>query len=253
MSAPGLVLAAVDVPVENGSALTNISQQLCLQRPDLVIATARFGNGIDSLQIAVDKVTKAGRRELVVVPLDLAAAAETPEPLAQACDEIRRIESDLAVCVARPIGPAVEMLMVLDQLVRAELNRIQALEVDALILASPAGGDARGTSLLARRARQWSAHHRLPTQTAVMTGDGNGVALATKSLRNAGRRHIAVGTLAIEANELYRINKQSALNAGAMCVTGPIPAKAFIELILARYAYAAMSLLRFDDEVTPSE
>ncbi len=253
MSAPGLILAAAAAPIDNDSALTGIAHYLGLARPDLVITTARFGNGVESLQTALSKMTEAGRREVVVVPVDLAAAAATPEALAAACDEIKRLEDDVAICVARPIGPAVELLMVLDQLVRTELNRVQAVEVDALVLASPAGGDARGTSLLARRARQWSAHHRLPAQTAVITADGTGVALAVKNLRNAGRRHIAVGALVIEADDLYRSNKQSALNVGALCVTGPIPAKSFVELILARYAYAAMALLRFDDEVGRNE
>ena len=42
-------------------------------------------------------------------------------------------------------------------------------------------GIAGGTSLLARRARQWSTHHKLPCLTAVADGSGAGLGLSIVS------------------------------------------------------------------------
>jgi sirohydrochlorin ferrochelatase len=146
--------------------------------------------------------------------------------------------------VSRPIGPASEVLNILDARVREALHRTGALEIDGLVLAAPSGGDIRGGTLLGRRARQWSAHHRLPVQLAVDEGDGRATALAVQSLRSQGRRHIAVGSLFLTPTAGYQAHAQAGLRAGAIAITSPIGDSEHLRLlILARYAFGAMELL----------
>ena len=60
--------------------------------------------------------------------------------------------ASMNIVIARPIGPDIDLLNVLDIKLREALHRANAVEVDALVLACPDGGDLRGSSLLARRA-----------------------------------------------------------------------------------------------------
>ncbi len=175
----------------------------------------------------------------MLVPLDLVSAAEHDPRL----DAVAHSEH-IRIAVSRPIGPASEVLNILDARVREALHRTGALEIDGLVLAAPLGGDIRGGTLLGRRARQWSAHHRLPVQLAVDDGEGRVTAQAVQSLRSQGRRHIAVGSLFLTPTSPYQAQAQAGLRAGAIAVTSPIGDSEHLRLlILARYAFGAMELL----------
>ena len=78
-----------------------------------------------------------------------------------------------------------------------------AVELNALVFATPDTGDVRGAALLARRARQWASHHKLPITMACADGSGNSVAAAMMSLRDQGRRAIAVGSFFLTADDNY--------------------------------------------------
>ncbi|HSO69589.1 MAG TPA: CbiX/SirB N-terminal domain-containing protein [Arachnia sp.] len=240
MTAPAIVLVAEgpdDVPVSE--ALRAIAAALRESRPDLRIHLARLGGVSPRLEDVITDLVADDVAEAVLVPLDLVSAAAHPAEL-----DTFSHSSDIHLAVSRPVGPAGEVLNILDERVREALHRGGALEIDGLILTAPGGGDVRGSSLLARRARQWSAHHRLPVQLAVEDGDGSATAAAVQSLRMQGRRHIAVGSLHLTPTPAYRAHAQAALRAGAVAVTAPIGDNPHLcQLILARYAFGAMELL----------
>ncbi|AQP44360.1 sirohydrochlorin chelatase [Tessaracoccus flavus] len=240
MTAPAIVLVAAgpDEPAVS-ETLHTISASLQASRPDLRISLARLGDGKPALTDVIAGLVSRDVAEAVLIPLDLTSAATHPTTL----DGIIH-SPDIHLAVARPVGPATEVLNILDERVREALHRGGALEIDGLVLAAPQGGDVRGASLLARRARQWAAHHRLPVQLAVDDGTGRATASAISSLRSQGRRHIAVGSLFLTPSGSYQAHAQAALRAGAIAVTAPIGDSPHLrQLILARYAFGAMELL----------
>jgi sirohydrochlorin ferrochelatase len=152
--------------------------------------------------------------------------------------------------VSEPVGPAGSLLTVVDLRLRAALAESRVLEVDGLVLSTEGGGDVRGGALLARRARQWAAHHRVPVVASCSDGSGPSTSQAVGILRSQGRRHIAVGSLFLAADTTYEEQVAQARRAGAVAVAGPIGAhRELIDLVLARYAYAAMGLLEFEGEL----
>ena len=153
---------------------------------------------------------------------------------------------ELRFTLSRPIGPEISLLTILDQRLRSALSQARCLELDGLVLSASCAGDPRGSALLARRARQWSTHHRLPCLTAVADDSGPSVAHAIMGLRAQGRRHIAVGSFFLSADESYHTQSDLAYRFGAVSVSEPIgAAREVLDLVLARYAFAAMDLLDF--------
>lgn len=244
MAAPAVILA--DTTTGNpdvSQALQRIKDLLQQRRPDLPIELAELGEASTStLDSVLDRLVKAEVREAVFVPLDLrSATAYAPE--FDAAVEATKAKDIMAV-VSRPIGPATELLNILDERVREALHERSALELDGLVLVARAGGDARGSALLSRRARQWSTHHRLPVQLAVDEGDGAATASAVQTLRAQGRRYVAVGGTFLTPGPAYQAHHVAAMRAGAIAVTRPIGGNPHLsQLILARYAFGAMELL----------
>ncbi|MBB1509197.1 sirohydrochlorin chelatase [Tessaracoccus sp. MC1756] len=240
MTAPAIVLVA-DGPDDEAvnSSLEAILEDLRSARSDLRVFLGRIGGPEPRLEDVVAQLVADEVAEAVLIPLDLVSAADHAPVL----DTFQR-SPDIHLAVSRPVGPASELLNILDERVREALHRGGALEIDGLILAAPAGGDVRGSSLLARRARQWSAHHRIPVQLAVDEGSGRATASAVAALRGQGRRHIAVGGVFLAPTPDYHAHAHAALRAGAIAVTSPIgPTPHLRQLILARYAFGAMELL----------
>lgn len=240
MTAPAIVLVA-DGQGDQAVAdtLLTIARGLQKSRKDLRIHLARLGGATPTLPKVIAQLASDDVAEAVLVPLDLVSAAAHVE-------ELLTFEHspDIRVVVSRPIGPASEVLNILDERVREALHRGGALEIDGLVLAAPPGADVRGASLLGRRARQWATHHRLPVQLAVDDGDGRITATAVASLRAQGRRHIAVGSFFLAPTPGYHAHMQAALKAGAIAVTAPLGDSDHLrQLILARYAFGAMELL----------
>ena len=245
MAAPAIVLIADgDDDPAVAAALASLAHKLKTTRPDLLVTFGFLSDVKQSVVKAVTTLAAAGSTEIAIVPLDLMSAMDHSPVISRAQTAVQAANHGVKVIIARPIGPATELLNVLDARMREALQKTNAVEVDALVLGAPEGGDVRGASLLARRARQWSAHHKLPVQLAVndITGRATGQAIA--ALRTQGRRHIAVGSMFLTRGPLFRAHQQSAVQSGAMAVTEPIEDHDhLVELILARYAFAAMELL----------
>jgi sirohydrochlorin ferrochelatase len=150
----------------------------------------------------------------------------------------------LRVIASRPIGPEAQLLSIIDRRLRDALRVRRVSELDGLVFAAAGSSDIRSNALVARRARQWATHHRLPCVTAFATGSGPSSAEAIRTLRGQGRRHIAVGSWFLAPGLLYTRQADLALAAGAVAISAPMGGESEIaEVALIRYVIAAMDLV----------
>ena len=255
MTAPALVMVA------RGSSdplVAQVTHQLVSGlrqiRPEMTVRGAFLQQSAPSTNQVIDQLAADGRTEVVLVPLHLTHAVECDPAMTELLHRSRSTYPDLSITLSRPIGPEISLLTILDQRLRSALSQARCLELDGLVLSAACNGDVRGSALLARRARQWSTHHRLPCLTAVADDSGPSVAQAIMGLRAQGRRHIAVGSFFLSADESYHAQSDLAYRYGAVSVSEPIgAAREVVDLVLARYAFAAMELLDFgsDEEIEP--
>ena len=247
MTAPALVVVSKGSPDPRVAQVTHeLRKGLQTLRPELTVHGAFLDQCPPSGSQVVSQLVKQGIDEIVFVPLHLTNAIEADpdvEMLAQRC---RVTHPNARFAIARPIGPELSLLTVLDERLRAALSHARCLELDGLVLSAESSGDVRGSALMARRARQWSTHHKLPCLTAVADDSGPSVAQAIMGLRAQGRRHIAVGSFFLSADTSYHAQADLAYRYGAVSVSEPIgAAREVLDLVLARYAFAAMDLLDF--------
>lgn len=251
MTAPALVMVTEgyrDSYVEQ--VAHRLRRQMQLMRPELSIHLAFTDSSSPTgLQVAA-ALAGRGTQEAVLVPLDLVRVCESTQATQQMAARMRRQQPGLKIALARPIGPASELLNVLDLHLRAVLTNMHCAELDALVLSAPTCGDTRGSALLARRARQWSSHHKLPVAIACADGSGHTMSSAITALRDQGRRSIAVGSLFLAPDATFCQQTEQALAAGVIAVGAPVGADdTLLQLVMGRYAYAAMGMLDdFDDE-----
>lgn len=257
MTAPALVLLA------HGSADSSVtdvvhSMRVGMQqmRPELSIHAAFLDQCPPTSQQVISRIARTGCTEVVFVPLNLSTAFHEPaaEPV------VRRVQADhpdIRFIAARPLGPEACLLGLMDRRLRSALQQAHATELDGLVLMARGAHDTRSQSLLSRRARQWSLHHKLPC--VVATHDfGPTAAAAIQSLRAQGRRHIAVGSLFLTADDAYRAQADLARQSGAITVADPLGVEdEVLDLALGRYAVAAMELIDFgfdehDNEEVPA-
>jgi sirohydrochlorin ferrochelatase len=252
MTAPSLVLlnhGSQDPRVSHVSH--QIREGLLDIRPELDVYAAFLDQCAPSgLQVA-NKLVGQGATEIVFVPLLLSDAfhpqAEVPALLAQ----VRAAHPQLRVTASRPIGPEAQLLSIIDRRLRDALRARRVCELDGLVFSAAGSKDIRSNSLVARRARQWSSHHRLPCVTAFATGCGPSTAEAVRSLRAQGKRHIAVGSWFLSRGLLYTQQAELAYDAGAVAVSAPMGGEPEVaEVALSRYLVAAMDLVEVDEPAT---
>lgn len=247
MTAPALVLVARGSADAKVAQVTHsLRQSLQTVRPEMVVHAAFLDHCSPNGMQVVAQLAKQKVDEIVLVPLQLTNAIEPHPGMDELVRRARAAHPEVHLTVSRPIGPELSLLTILDQRLRSSLSAHRVLELDGLVLSSASSGDVRGAALLARRARQWSTHHKLPCLTAVADGSGPSVAQAIQGLRSQGRRHIAVGSFFLTCNDLFQVQADLAYRCGAVSVSEPLgPAREIVDLILARYAFAAMDLLDF--------
>jgi len=259
MTAPTLVLlgyGSSDPRVAEVSR--DIRSQILEIRPELDIHAAFLDHSTPNGLQVVNKLVRRGVTEVVFVPLLLSDAfqahAEVPALIAQ----VQAAHPELQVLASRPIGPEAQLLSVVDRRLREELRARQVNELDGLVFAAAGSTDQRSNAIVARRARQWASHHKLPCVTAFATSSGPTTAEAVRTLRAQGRRHIAVGSWFLAPGALYARQAELAFDAGAVAVSAPLGAEPEIaETALTRYVVAAMDLVDLgldlsDDEPLPA-
>ncbi|MFZ0530997.1 MAG: CbiX/SirB N-terminal domain-containing protein [Propionicimonas sp.] len=250
MTAPALVMVARGSSDPTVAQVTHeLVNGLAELRPEMAVRGAFLEQSPPTAAQVLDQLAAKGHREVVLVPLELTHAVECDPSMVDLLQRARANYPDQRITLSRPIGPEISLLTILDQRLRSALSQARCLELDGLVLSASCAGDVRGGALLARRARQWSTHHRLPCLTAVADESGPSVAQAIMGLRAQGRRHIAVGSFFLSADEPYHAQSDLAYRYGAVSVSEPIgAAREVADLVLARYAFAAMDLLDFEVE-----
>ena len=245
MTAPALILLA------QGSEESRVAQQLHTLRKQM-----QMMRSAQSIHLAftdhcppsgpqvVSTLVARGVREIVFVPLDLTRAIEPDVATSAMVAKLSSTYPDVAFGVSRPLGPATELLNIVDERLRAALRVRSSTELDGLVLSTPGNGDIRGHALVSRRARQWSTHHKLPCVVSVADSSGPNAAQAISALRAQGRRHIAVGSFFLVGDEAWQTQAELAAASGAEAVSAPFGCdERIMEIALGRYAYAAMDLL----------
>lgn len=255
MTAPSFVLLGYG---STDRRVADVSQQIRTRileiRPELDVHVAFIDHGPPSGLAVVNKLVKRGITEVVFVPLLLSDAfhahVEVPALIAQ----VQAAHPGLRVMSSRPIGPEASLLAVVDRRLREELRARHIGELDGLVFAAAGSTDLRSNAIVARRARQWASHHKLPCVTAFATASGPTTAEAVRTLRAQGRRHIAVGSWFLSPGLLYRRQAELAFAAGAVAVSAPLGAEAEIaEAALARYVVAAMDLVDLEPVMDDEE
>jgi sirohydrochlorin ferrochelatase len=255
MTAPTLVLLGYG---SSDPRVADVSQDIRAQilqiRPELDIQVAFLDHGQPAGLPLVNKLVKRGTTEVVFVPLVLSDAfqahAEVPALVAQ----VQAAHPDLQVMASRPIGPEAQLLSVVDRRLREELRTRRISELDGLVFAAAGSTDQRSNAIVARRARQWATHHKLPCVTAFATGAGPTTSEAVRTLRSQGRRHIAVGSWFLAPGDLWAHQAELAFEAGAVAVSAPLGAEPEIaETALTRYVVAAMDLVDLEPLLADEE
>lgn len=245
MTAPALILLAEGAQEPRAvEVIRSLRKQMQVQRPELPIHLAFLDHCPPTGPQVITTLATRGVREAVFVPMSLTRAIEPGDKAETMLETVRRNHPEMNLALSHPIGPAVELLNILDLRLRNALSACHALELDGLVLATPELGDVRGSALVARRARQWGSHHKLPVAVASADGSGNSITSSIMMLREQGRRAIAVGSLFLTKEERYTQLAEQAMAAGAVAVSSPIEADDhIIDLIMARYAFTAMEIL----------
>jgi sirohydrochlorin ferrochelatase len=248
MTAPALILLAPDSGEPRSTQLVHaLRKRMQELRPGLSVHLAFAGHTSPTPNQVISTLVSRHVDEAVFVPLDITHATELPEAMGQRIGQVRATHPELKLRVSRPIGPACELLSVLDLRLRQALSAVHMLELDGLVLSAQEGSDPRGAVLMSRRARQWHAHHRLPVQIAHGTQPGHDVPSAIAALHAQGRRFIAVGSFFLTADQEYAEQADQALAHGAVVVSAPIGAdERLLDVAMARYSVSALELL---DEV----
>ena len=244
MAAPALVALAHGSRDPRSAATINaLVGEVRSLRPDLKIERAFLDLAKPSLDTTIDRLARK-HDEIVVVPLLLTEAfhAKVDVPSAIAAAQARHPEVQIR---ATPIlGLEPRFLEVLDLRMREALRGARARELDALVLAAAGSSDPLANQSVARLARLWGTHHKLPVTAAFASSAPPATGEAVRAFRKEGRRHIAVASLFLAPGFLPDRAAELALEAGAVAVSEPLGAHPEIaRTVLARYAVGAVELV----------
>jgi len=244
MAAPALVaLAHGSRDARSAASITALVDAVRTMRPDLKVERAFLDLSKPSLDTVIDRLSRK-HEEIVVVPLLLTEAyhAKVDVPSAIAAAQARHPEVRIR---ATPIlGLEARFLEVLDLRMREALASARARELDALVLAAAGSSDPLANQSVARLARLWGSHHKLPVTAAFASTSPPATGEAVRAFRKEGRRHIAVASLFLAPGFLPDRAAELALEAGAVAVSEPLGAHSEIaRTVLARYAVGAVELV----------
>ncbi|MEP9383122.1 sirohydrochlorin chelatase [Nocardioides sp. KR10-350] len=245
MAAPALVALAHGSRDPRSAATVNaLVAEVRAQRPDLRIEASFLELSKPSFDTVIDKLVKAGHDEVVVVPLLLTDAYHAKVDVPSAVAAAMERHPGLKIQTTSILGLEARFLQVLDERLRAALKANRVRELDALVLAAAGSSDPLANQSVARLARIWGAHHKLPVTAAYASAAPPATGEAVRAFRQEGRRHIAVASLFLAPGFLPDRAKELALEAGAVAVSEPLGAHAEVaRTILARYAVGAVEMV----------
>jgi sirohydrochlorin ferrochelatase len=245
MAAPALIALAHGSRDPRSSATINdLVATVRAQRPDLRVEAAFLDLCKPSFDTVVRKLVRAGFDEIVVVPLLLTEAYHARVDVPTAAAEAMAAHEGLRIRVTDVLGLEQRFLEVLDVRMREALSAARVRELDALVLAAAGSSDPLANQAVARLARLWGAHHRLPVTAAYASSAPPATGEAVRAFRAEGRRHIAVASLFLAPGLLSDRAAELAHEAGAVAVSEPLGAHPEVaRTILARYAVGAVELV----------
>ncbi len=245
MAAPALVaLAHGSRDPRSAATIKALVDEVRALRPDLRIETAFLDLSKPSLNTVVDKLARARYDEVVVVPLLLTDAFHAKVDVPAAVAEADARHDHVQVRATSILGLETCFLEVLDVRMREALKASRVRELDALVVAAAGSSDPLANQSVARLARLWGTHHKLPVTAAFASAAPPATGEAVRAFRKEGRRHIAVASLFLAPGFLPDRAKELALEAGAVAVAEPLGVhEAVARTVLARYAVGAVELV----------
>jgi sirohydrochlorin ferrochelatase len=245
MAAPALIaLAPGSRDKRSAATITALVNEVRTQRSDLRIEPAFLDVSRPAFQTVVDRLVKAGHDEIVVVPLLLTEAFQAGADVPAALALVAQRHPGLQIRATAVLGLEPCFLEVLDVRMREALKSSRVRELDALVLAAAGSNDPLANQSVARLARLWGTHHKLPVTAAFASTAPPAAGEAVRAFRAQGRRHIAVASLFLSPGTLVDRAAELALEAGAVAVSQPLGAHPEVaRTILARYAVGAVELV----------
>lgn len=249
MAAPALVaLAHASRDTRTTKTIAALVDEVKSQRPDLRVERAYVEHGAHrgkpEFQAVIDRLVKAGHVEIVVVPLILSEAFGATIDIDRAIAEATARHPGIAIRCSAILGMEAAFLEVLDIRMREALKECRVRELDALVLAAAGSADPLENQSVARLARLWGTHHKLPVTAAYAANTPPATGEAVRAFRGEGRRHIAVASLFLTPGELTDRAEELALEAGAVAVAKPLGAHSEVaRIVLARYSVGALELV----------
>jgi sirohydrochlorin ferrochelatase len=245
MTAPALIaLAHGSRDPRSAQTITALVDEVKAMRPDLRVEKAFLDLSKPSFQTVVDRLVRKGVEEIVVVPLLLTVAFHAKVDVPEAIAEAMARHEGLQIRSTSVLGLEARFLEVLDLRMREALKSARDRELDALVLAAAGSSDALANQSVARLARLWGTHHKLPVTAAFASSAPPATGEAVRAFRAEGRRNIAVASLFLAPGFLPDRAKELALEAGAVAVAEPLGVhEAVARTVLARYAVGAVELV----------
>jgi sirohydrochlorin ferrochelatase len=245
MAAPALIaLAHGSRDPRSAATITALVDEVRAMRPDLRIAEAFLDLSAPRFHKVVDKLVREGHDEIVVVPLLLTEAYHAKVDVPAAVAEAAERHPSVKIRATAVLGHETRLLEIIDERLRAALRTARVRELDALVLAAAGSSDPLANASVARLARLWGAHHKLPVVAAYASAAPPATGEAVRAFRAEGRRHIAVASLFLAPGSLPDRAAELALEAGAIAVAEPLGAHPELaRTILARYAVGAVELV----------
>jgi len=244
MAAPALVaLAHGSRDPRSAASITALVDAVRSMRPDLKVERAFLDLSKPSLDTTIDRLSRK-HEEIVVVPLLLTEAYHAKVDVPSAVSAAQARHPEVRIRATPILGLEARFLEVLDLRMREALASARARELDALVLAAAGSSDPLANQSVARLARLWGSHHKLPVTAAFASTSPPATGEAVRAFRKEGRRHIAVASLFLAPGFLPDRAAELALEAGAVAVSEPLGAHPEIaRTVLARYAVGAVELV----------
>lgn len=245
MAAPALVaLAHGSRDPRSAQTITALVDEVRALRPDLRIEPAFLELSKPSFETTINKLVRARHEEIVVVPLLLTDAFHAKVDVPAAVRAADEAHEGVQIRATPILGLEPRFLEILDERMRSALAAARVRELDALVLAAAGSSDPLANASVARLARLWSAHHKLPVTAAFASSSPPATGEAVRAFRQQGKRHVAVASLFLAPGFLPDRAAELALEAGAVAISEPLGAHPELaRTILARYAVGAVELV----------
>jgi sirohydrochlorin ferrochelatase len=231
MSAQGLLLVAHGSRDPEAAPIAfDVADGLEKALPGLVAKAAFLELSEPDPATALDELAAAGVTDVVIQPFLLGNAYHSKVDLPEVVEAAA--ERGLAVELGKVLAPHPALLPAL-------VERIPAVEYDALVLAAAGSSDPEGNAHVVDLARALTILLGVPTTTAYASAAEPTVDAAVAAAREAGAESVAVSTYLLAPGLFASKIRDLAQAAGAVAVSAPLGAsQQIIDLVFHRSGLA---------------